>query len=361
MAARAGGARELPPPPCPPPSAAAAAAAADAPFSHPPPALKLHGAGPGGGGLVGCGSQADGSASREAPYGGHESSPFAPDAPSLSPFASSTLPAFDGEAGQPAPQQQPQSPQRAAVGPPVLRAGLHPAASMTNESPFAALPAFADSDDEEPAAPALQAIAESSSGGLSSAPTIASSQPLASSSGQLAARLRMCQLSSSEDGSLEDPLQVLPAGLCTGPARLTLHAVLLAAQAAPGPCPQPPKPPGPCARVQVERCLPPGALARTQTLHQQMQEVAATRPPLYGPAHALARLGRPRSAGQLSPPGGEGVLERTCATAQGEGPASAGVAHAGRATSAATSPSKPGPSAAPVAEGAWASLEGAAL
>ena len=381
-AARAGGARELP---APPPNSL-----------RRPPGLRLPaGVAPAAGGLAGSSMEGVGPAA----YGGHECSPFAPDGPAAfgspnqpSPFASGQLP-FESDEGQAA-QHQGQAPAQEqvaqhAAAPPVApaAAGLHPAASITNESPFASLPPFGDSDEEEAApVPRLVAIPEARSGGLSSVPTGSSACVSAGSvpEASLTERLQLCGLAGSEmGGSVEDPLQVCCAVLCCAVlccavlGQAVLGAGLPSNTASRGwsrracrprigswlfvstPWQQaPPLPPRrPAAQADF---LSSGPLTRAMTLHQHLEEAAAARPAL--PA---ARLVRQRSARELSPSAKAAAADAGAGGGGGSGPASA--AAVGTAASecgtlrSASSPFHP-PSFPSVTEAAaWCSLDNSGL
>lgn len=184
---------------------------------------------------------------------------------------------------------------------------LHPASSLSHESPFAQLPAFGDSseDDEPAAAPALDAIPEcrssrelSSAAGGGGGSAALSSRTATAVSGLL----RGCNLSSAEH-SAEDPLQ----------------GVFL---------------------------LRPEALERAQTLAQHLEETAAARGIPYGPAAAFARLAKRRSSGRSSRAAAEAAAAAVAAVDGGDRPAQAPLA--------ANSP----PS---LTEAAWGSLAGSEL
>lgn len=256
LAARAGGARDLPSPPtilAAPPRPSPAVAAPPRALRL-PPGLAQRRRGGSNGAASGDAWVEEGSGRH---HGGHETDdPFADGAPladgappacDLSPFASGSQPPFGGDEPQPPPQQQQGRPEPPAAGaaqgqlamqraplagslPRLLN--LHPQASITNELPFAALPPFGDSNDEDdwsgvggggearqyPAAPALGAIPEGS-GSLSSAPSRSRSGGVGvgvGSEAALSGRLRLCSLSSnlsSNESSIEDPLQVCRASL----------------------------------------------------------------------------------------------------------------------------------------------------
>ena len=243
-AARAGGARELPTLPAPPP-----------PSLHGPPGLRLPARAVPRSGSKAKRGQASGAGKRA--YGGHESTPFQPEPGSpgkVSPFASAHLPyEQDGEEmaatqqAQQAQQQQEaqQAQQQAEPQPPAPAAvQLHPAASMTNDSPFASLAPFGDSDEEEGAAPVqprLDGIPEAGSGSLSAAPTGSSAGGGGTDAGErseasLSERLRLCGLDGSEMGSsLEEPMQVgrccaCCAALCCAALRTMLGRSLRPSQ-----------------------------------------------------------------------------------------------------------------------------------
>ena len=293
----------------------------------------------------------------------------------MSPFASAHLPyEQDGEEVA-ATQQAQQAQQQAEPQPPAPTAvQLHPAASMTNDSPFASLAPFGDSDEEEGAAavqPRLDGIPEAASGSLSAAPTSSSTGGDGTNAGErseasLSERLRLCGLDGSEMGSsLEEPMQVgrccaCCATLCCAALRTMLGCSLRPSQRD---C-RPPDPRFahlsslPLSPTLQSHYLGAITLARATTLQQHLEETAAARP-----AAPAVRLARQRSARELSPSARQ---QNSAAKAgSGSGPASVdavGLADAKAALLHGIASSRVPPSFPSVTEAAaWCSLDDAAL